>query len=80
MNLIKLNMGRTPGDLTLLQANNKGRGQPAHPRSLVSTYVICYLQIYETCSEIKEDRFSRIEAHIEPACRLLGIHHYNLGA
>ena len=25
-------------------ANNKGAGQPAHPRSLISTFVICLLE------------------------------------
>ena len=30
--------------LTLLYANNKGADQPVHPRSLISTFVIHYLE------------------------------------
>ena len=31
-------------NLTFLHANNKGADQPAHPRSLISTYVICFFE------------------------------------
>ena len=30
--------------LTLLHAVNKGKDQPAHPRSLVSAFVVCSLE------------------------------------
>ena len=30
-------------NLTLFHANNKGADQPAHPRSLISAFVICFL-------------------------------------
>ena len=38
--------------LNLLLANNKGAYQPAHPRSLVSAFVIRYLKSKETRSNI----------------------------
>ena len=31
-------------DLTLMHANNKGPDQPAHPHSLISAFVIPYLE------------------------------------
>ena len=33
----------TRDTLALLLANNKGADQPAHPGSLLSAFVICYL-------------------------------------
>ena len=38
-------------NLTLLLANNKGADQPAHTRSLTSTFVICYLKSEITRSD-----------------------------
>ena len=38
------NWASTLGNLTLLLAKNKGADQPAHPRSLISSHVICYLK------------------------------------
>ena len=34
----------TQEKLTLLHANNKGADQPAHLRSLISTFVICFFE------------------------------------
>ena len=43
--------------LTLLLANNKGADQPAHPRSLISAFVIRYLKSKGTMSGISNSRF-----------------------
>ena len=37
---------------TLLLANNKGADQPAHPRSLISAFVIHYMKSKVTRSDI----------------------------
>ena len=34
----------TPENLSSGLANNKGADQPAHPRSLISAFVICFLE------------------------------------
>ena len=34
--------------LTLLNTNNKGTDQPAHPRSLVSAFVVCFQESNKT--------------------------------
>ena len=40
----KTHMGLPTKKLALLHANNKGADQPAHLRSLTSTFVICFLE------------------------------------
>ena len=48
-NIIWTSMRET---ITLLLANNKGADQPAHTRSLISTFVIHYLKSNVTRSDI----------------------------
>ena len=53
----------------MLYANNKGADQPAHPRSLISTFVVRCLDIIIhlvsiSWSQNPEDRYSREVARI----------------
>ena len=61
-----VHMGLEGGE-TCLQgvAINTGTDQPVHPRSLISTFVIRWLESRFVGNP--EDRFSRVEAHIEKA-------------
>ena len=43
-------------------ANNKGARQPAHPRRLISAFVICFLESIIS----KLDRFCRDKANFDP--------------
>ena len=40
-------------NLILLHANNKDTDKPAHPHSLVSTFVICSLQRFKILTQVK---------------------------
>ena len=41
--MVEQYMSRAMRKLVMSYANNKGADQPAHPRSLISAFVVCFL-------------------------------------